>query len=72
MIEFIVSTDDTPFMPKIFTSLQDYLWRERTSPKDFKDQENRENEREKLTYMTISIHRWGVAQQILNQSSRKW
>jgi hypothetical protein len=39
------------------------------SPKDFKDRASMEREREILACMSTSIHRGGVTQQILNQSS---
>jgi hypothetical protein len=72
MVEFYGSRGDTPFMLNIFTNLQDYLWRERMYPKDFKDQANMENGREKLAVMIISIHKGAVTQQRLNQSYLKW
>jgi len=71
MIEFYGSTNNTPFMMKILTRLQDYLWRVRTSPKDFNDRKTMERGREILACMKFSIHRWGVTQQRLNQSSMR-
>jgi hypothetical protein len=64
-------TGDTPFMLRISISLKDYLWRERTSPNDFKDRKNMENWWVKLVCMSISIHKGGVTYKILNQSSLK-